>query len=53
MKTIKIGLVQMHCEKGAIDGNLASMSSSDAPANVWKKFFTHLPWRMITLCGML
>lgn len=24
MKTIKIGLVQMHCEKGAIDENLAS-----------------------------
>ena len=25
MKTIKIGLVQMHCEKGAIDENLASI----------------------------
>src|SRR5206468_383115 len=25
MKTIKIGLVQMHCEKGAIDDNLASI----------------------------
>ena len=24
MKIIKLGLVQMHCEKGAIDENLAS-----------------------------
>ena len=27
MKTIKIGLVQMYCEKGAIDGNLASIEA--------------------------
>ncbi len=34
MKKIKIGLVQMYCEKGAIDGNLASISSSEAPTIV-------------------
>ncbi|MFL5667298.1 MAG: nitrilase-related carbon-nitrogen hydrolase [Ktedonobacteraceae bacterium] len=28
MKTITIGLVQMHCEKGAIDDNLASIRAS-------------------------
>src|SRR5713226_3279464 len=27
MKTVRVGLVQMHCEKGAIDDNLASIHS--------------------------